>query len=62
MKLGHQKYAIIMPIIKSRCCITLNNKLNNLQRYGIVQSYLILHSVVQRLSQYNLNISYHRHI
>jgi hypothetical protein len=42
--------------------IHLRRELNTLQRYDIVQNYRILHRVVQRLSQHNLNISHHRHI
>jgi hypothetical protein len=33
-----------------------NNKLNSLQKYASAQNYRILHRVVQRLSQHNLNI------
>jgi hypothetical protein len=38
------------------------NKINSLQRYGIAQNYRILHKVVQRLPQHNLNISNYRYI
>jgi hypothetical protein len=40
----------------------LRRKLHSLQRYNIAQNYTILHRVVQRLSQYYLKISRHRHI
>jgi hypothetical protein len=42
--------------------IHLQRKLNSLKRYDIAQNYIILHRVVQRLSQHNLKISHHRHI
>jgi hypothetical protein len=42
--------------------INLRRKLISLQRYDIAQNYIILHRVVQRLSQHNLKISHHHHI
>jgi hypothetical protein len=39
-----------------------NYMLNRLQRYGIAQSYRILYRVVQRLSERNLKILFHRNI
>jgi hypothetical protein len=53
---GSRNFIIILYFIH------LRRKLNSLQRYGIAQNYRILHRVVQRLSQYNLKISHHRHI
>jgi hypothetical protein len=42
--------------------IHLWRKLNSLQRYDIEQNYIILHRMVQRLSEHNLKISNNRHI
>jgi len=61
MKLGLWKHAVIMPM-ESSCVKFNNNKLHSLRRYNIAQSYIILHSVVQRLSEHNLKISLHNHI
>jgi hypothetical protein len=40
----------------------INNKLKTLQRYDTAKNYIILHRVIQRLSQHNLEISHHCNI
>jgi hypothetical protein len=54
--LGSRNFIIYLYLIH------LRRKLNSLQTYDIAQNYRILHTVVQRLSQHNLNISHHRHV
>jgi hypothetical protein len=61
MKLRLQNYAVIM-VIENRCIKFNNNRINTVQRYDIAQSLRFLHRMVQRLPQYNLTISNHRHI
>jgi hypothetical protein len=60
MKLGLQNYTVI--ISNENSCIKCNkSNTHNLQIYDNAHNYTILHKVVQRLSQHNLN-SNHRHI
>jgi hypothetical protein len=52
MKLGLRNYAVIMSIENSY----------SLERYHIAENYNILHKMIRRLSQNNLNISKHCNI
>jgi hypothetical protein len=61
MKLGLQKYAVIIPIGNSYIKFN-NNKRNSLQTYDTAHNYRILHKAVQRLSQHNLKMLNRRHI
>jgi len=60
MKFGLQNCAIIPT--ENSCIKFNNNKTNTLQRYGIAQNYIILHKMVQLLSQHSFKISNHTDI